>query len=141
MIRIAFPLVLLLSSTLPAQEKKADEAAFRGKWKLVSGKFNGKAYDLPKDSQRGTNFTEKEVMTFDGQRVGRTLNYTLDATANPKQIDLTLAKTDQKSQGIYTLDGDTLTLCYAEPGAARPTKLESKEGDRTFLLLFKRIKE
>jgi uncharacterized protein (TIGR03067 family) len=48
---------------------------------------------------------------------------------------------DRKALGIYAIDKDELRLCYAEPGATRPTKFESKPGDRVFLLVLKRVKE
>jgi len=145
MLRFTLLLVFLLPLTLLAQDKKPDAkteaAALKGKWKLVSSKFNGKDLDVGKDGQKGLVFSEKDFITFDGQRSGRTITFTLNPTTDPKEINLALVGTDQKSQGLYTLDGDTLTLCYGEPGAARPAKMESKEGDKTFLLVLKRVKE
>jgi len=34
----------------------------------------------------------------------------------------------QKQLGVYEVQGDTFKTCFAKPGAARPTKLESGEG-------------
>ena len=67
--------------------------------------------------------------------------YRVDATADPRRIDLDQAYGGKKALGIYTIDKDEVRRCYAEPGAARPTKFESKPGDRVFLLVLKRVKE
>jgi uncharacterized protein (TIGR03067 family) len=141
---ILFLAMLVLPSALPADDKKsdpkADAAGMKGKWRVVSTHFNGKEAPMTVDSQRILEFTEKEFTAYDGKKKGRTLSYSLDPAADPKRIDLVLAGTEQKSLGLYVLDGDDLKLCYGEPGAGRPVKLESKEGEKTFLIVLKRIK-
>ena len=139
--RFAFCCLLLLAPALAAEDKKpdpkADLAALKGKWKVTTAKFDGKESAL---AGRVLAFGEKEFTTFDGDKKGRTLGFTLDPGADPKRIDLALPGTDRKAAGIYVLDGDKLTLCYGEPGAERPKKPESKEGQKTFLLVLERVK-
>jgi uncharacterized protein (TIGR03067 family) len=145
MTRVTCLFLFLLPATLLAQDKKpdpkADAAAMKGKWKMVSYTFDGKAADIGDDGRRTLEFTDKEFTTFDGKKKGRTLAFTLDPTADPKRIDITLMGTDTKSPGIYVLDGDDLKICYAEPGGTRPAKMESKAGEKTFLIVLKRVKE
>jgi uncharacterized protein (TIGR03067 family) len=137
--------MLAFPSALAAQDKKsdpkADAAGMKGKWKVVSTHFNGKEAPMAVDSQRILEFTDKEFTAYDGKKKGRTLSYTLDPSTDPKRIELALTGTEQKSLGLYVLDGDDLKLCYGEPGTDRPVKLESKEGEKTFLIVLKRIKQ
>ena len=43
--------------------------------------------------------------------------------------------------GIFVIEKGEMKICYAEPGADRPKKFESKEGDKMFLLVLKRMKK
>ena len=50
--------------------------------------------------------------------------YTLDPTAKPKMMDMTIHEGPDKHRGktslcIYELDGELLTWCPAEPGTGR----------------------
>jgi uncharacterized protein (TIGR03067 family) len=62
---------------------------------------------------------------------------TFDLSKTPKQFDIDHRFGDV-ALAIYTIEKDTLKICYAEPGADRPTKFESPAGERVFLLVLKR---
>lgn len=47
---------------------------------------------------------------------------------------------DRVEQGIYEVNGDTLTICFAAPGEPRPTELKSSEQSKTTLLVLKKAK-
>jgi uncharacterized protein (TIGR03067 family) len=67
--------------------------------------------------------------------------YKLDAKKSPAEIDITPQK-EEKVLGIYKIEGDTLTICFAGgPDAKRPSKFESPEGERIILMTFKRAKK
>jgi uncharacterized protein (TIGR03067 family) len=100
----------------------------------------------------------------------RTCTITLDATKNPKEIDLTSdkngkgafvfgenkkgrAKEDKKNEGgkeetykgIYEVQGDTLKICIfseeEDQTAGRPKELAAEKDSKTLLLVFKREKK
>lgn len=144
MIRLTFLTGLAVAFTAFAADKpdpKADLAAMKGRWKVTATTFDGKAQPMPAAGQRVLEFGDKEFTAYDGDKKGRTLGFALDPTATPKRFDLLRPGKDEKAEGVYKLDGDKLSLCYAEPGAARPDKLESKAGARVFLLELERVKK
>ena len=56
---------------------------------------------------------------------------TLDASSNPRHIDMTFDAGPEKGNtnlGIYKLDGDTWTLCLAMRGSVRPSKFATTNG-------------
>jgi uncharacterized protein (TIGR03067 family) len=70
--------------------------------------------------------------------------YTVDAGKRPPAIDLSGSgpKGGRRGtvEGIYKVDGDTLTLCLAMGKAGRPTAFESSKEAPTMLIVFKRAK-
>lgn len=140
--RFACLVIVAVATSLSAEDKKpdakADLAALRGTWKVTALTFNGKKVDLT--TERTIVFDDKQFTAFDGKKKGRTIGFTLSPAARPKQIDLALSGADLQAAGLYALDGDTLTICYGEPGADRPKKLESRDGGKTFLLVLARVK-
>ena len=67
--------------------------------------------------------------------------YTTDPAKDPAQIDCVSGKAAKSKGGIFKVEKDTLTLCFAEGDAARPTKFESPAGTRIMLLTFKRVEK
>lgn len=135
-------LVLVIGLPLCADEKKADPKAdanpLKGKWEITSASFNGNA--SPKLKGRVLEFGANEFTTYEGESKGRTISFTLNPKASPKEIDLNRDGGDTKALGIYSIEKDELKLCYAEPGADRPKTFESAAGDKVFLLVMKRVK-
>jgi uncharacterized protein (TIGR03067 family) len=132
--------LVLLALAVPvwADDKKAgDAAALKGTWEVVSAAYDGK--EAPK-AGRALVFGDGEFTAYVGNTKGRTLQFTLDPTADPKRIDLDKGGKDGKASGIYVLEKDELKICYGEPGAERPKAFESKPGDKVFLLVLKRAK-
>jgi uncharacterized protein (TIGR03067 family) len=117
---------------------KTELAAIKGKWKVVSTKFNGKG--ITSGADRVLIFDDKEFTAYQGDTKLRSLTFKLDPTSSPKRIDLARAGSNDTITGIYSLKGNKLTICYPEPGAERPKKLESKDGGKVFLMVLERIK-
>jgi hypothetical protein len=71
---------------------------------------------------------------------GKDGTFKLDAAAKPKAIDLNLD--GGAGLGIFSLEGDTLNICFTDSGKAeRPAEFTTNEGDRRVLLILKRPAE
>lgn len=136
-------LFLLVVSPLAAEKNKADpkadQAALKGKWEVVSAKFDGQ--DAASVKGKIIVFGDGEFATYDDDKKGRTLTFTLDPTTDPKGIDIDRGSDAVKAVGIYAIAKDELKICYAEPGASRPKAFTSAVGEKRYLLALKRLKE
>ena len=45
----------------------------------------------------------------------------------------------KEAEGIYSLEGDVLRICYVMPDFPRPEGFESAMGSKAFLVVWKRI--
>ena len=103
-----------------------------GTWVIVSGEEDGKP--SPPEKIKGSQMTvdKKSIkLTDKDDKQLWILDYKLDASKKPAEIDMTVAEgpgAGKSSQGIYELDGDALKLCYGLPGADRPKDFKTKEG-------------
>ncbi|QJW96133.1 TIGR03067 domain-containing protein [Frigoriglobus tundricola] len=105
---------------------KADPT--NGKWVIESVTKDGKSNDALKGATR-EHADGKYTITpaKDSKAPVTTGTYTIDATKSPITIDMQPkgGTYDGKTlHGIAKLDGDTLTIAFAEPGKDRPTKFE-----------------
>lgn len=65
----------------------------------------------------------------------------LDPTKEPRTVDLVLGNGPLKGKtrlGIYKVEGQTETVCLAQPGQARPTAFDSRQGA---IHVWKRVKK
>jgi uncharacterized protein (TIGR03067 family) len=119
--------VLLFAASLALAADAKDEA-LEGKWKIVSVERDGKAVDMWTDGVRTMKDGKYELKPKTGDAV--TGGYkVVDAKAKLKTIDFTPDGGQFKGKtllGIYAIDGDTLKICFAEPGKDRPTEFTSK---------------
>jgi uncharacterized protein (TIGR03067 family) len=74
-----------------------------------------------------------------GPDATRTVRVILDPDRPTKFVDF-LDDHDRTEFGIYTLDGNTLTLCFAAPGDPRPIAFTTGEESRSWLIVLKRAK-
>jgi uncharacterized protein (TIGR03067 family) len=72
-----------------------------------------------------TDKSGKALRRKDGKVEERAFKLNVDK--QPKEIDLTISEKFQ-SLGIFMVQGDTLTLCTAEPGLARPAEFKGGKG-------------
>ena len=124
------------SSPVPAKKAdagKTDLDRLQGVWSVVSIEQGGKPAKL-----------DKAVFMVDGKRACLQSGHSeiqgglyLDATRTPKTFDL--AMSTRTIEGLYSLEGDTLRLCY-DPGAEskRPGGFLTEKGSSQILLMLKR---
>jgi uncharacterized protein (TIGR03067 family) len=137
--------VLLAADQPPADATKKDLEKLQGDWAAVSYVTSG--FKLPDDDAqayfRTIKGNEYSVSRFD--KVLGKGTFTLDATKNPKTIDVVAVLPNGMKAplvlGIYEFDGDRWKFCVATPGKERPTEFVSKEGSGVTLTVWEREKK
>ena len=139
--------LLLLGVQPPSDPISLEVSRLSGGWQVVSAQADGKETT---DRLKGYRYV------FDGQlmkmldRQGRPMlrsdnkpderPFLINVQTNPRTMDMTIQVKTKAflSLGIYRLQDDELTLCFAEPGAARPGEFKSKGG--VSLVVLRRFK-
>lgn len=103
----------------------SDYEAIQGTWKVVSGSKEGLTIPIgPK-------------------KFGSKVLYELNPSKTPKEIDLKhrrpRARRRSSGRGIYSLDGDTMTLCWVYEGERPKTFAASGDSEQNLLVL-KRVR-
>jgi uncharacterized protein (TIGR03067 family) len=141
----------LLVATATAEEKKAefDATKLTGDWTYVSGMKSGEA--VSKESLSPKVTISKDTFTVPaGPDMKFAITYTINSKVSPVQIDFTIKEAPAKeavgtkAEGIISLEGDTLKLCYvdasAKDRAKRPEKFESTKENKAHFFVLKRAK-
>jgi uncharacterized protein (TIGR03067 family) len=126
-----------------ANPNRDDGDTFKGEWKTLSVKQNGKA--VPEE------FVKMMKFKFDGQKYVQSAgdmseegNYTLDASKMPKTIDLDIKSgndSGKKQLGIYKIEDGKLTFIFSSAGSKdRPKTFQPAEGDDAIEFVLERDK-
>jgi uncharacterized protein (TIGR03067 family) len=124
---------------------KKDKEKLQGSWAAVSGEKEGK--EDPEAKEHTLVFQGDKFSIKRGDKVFVQGTFKIDASKSPKTMDIEISEgpdnvKNKKAQAIYSLDGDDLTWCVAEPGSGeRPEKLATKEGVTHMLVKLKREKK
>jgi uncharacterized protein (TIGR03067 family) len=135
-LRVALVVAL---ATAPGGPVAADDAGgIDGRWSVTSVELAGEA--VPGlDGAELVLDGGKKVFTLPGGKVEKG-TYTLDPGKRPRQIDATTEGRDGTEAGIYAVEGDTLKLCLATQGGARPKAFATKKGTDHLLIVLRRAR-
>jgi uncharacterized protein (TIGR03067 family) len=136
-ILVALVVGLVVGARAPDRGKKGVKE-LEGTWVVVSFTDNGKENDKARGVQVLIRGKTVKADTKDGE-----LKWTFTADPKKKTIDLTPAvgpNQDETSKGTYSVKGDELKICLAQPGADRPKDLTSKKDSGQTLIVLKRAK-
>ena len=108
-----------------------DKESLQGTWSCTAASRDGKNV--------AAEIAEKLTVTVEGDKItvhdGKSKKkepsrFSLDSSANPKEIDITPERGEAASiKGIYKLEGKQLKICWRQGGRERPTSFETKDGD------------
>lgn len=147
--KLTLPLALAAGLLLAADSPKDDAAKkdldkLQGTWKLVSYETGGnKAGEEDLAGSKMVIKGNKYAYTSADQDEEGTMK--LDPGAKPAAVDLKIESGNDKGKdqvGIYKLEGDTLTFCFAHPGEKeRPKEFSGREGSSNLVFVLKREKK
>jgi uncharacterized protein (TIGR03067 family) len=127
------------SSPTADDQAGSDREKMQGKWKIVRCEFSGRDDPQPvgvEDTITGEKWLRP------GRRTGE-YRLKLDPSKDPKQVELSADRLgDETLKGIYLLEGDKLTICYAyDPSSPRPTGFKTDDDSRVYLYVLERVKK
>ena len=117
-----------------------EQEKMEGEWKIVRCEFSGEA-----DAQIvGVEHTIGDNKWLRPNR--RTAEYRLKfdpKSHDPKWVDLSADRLGERTlKGIYALDGDKLTICYAyDPDLPRPTEFKTTPSVVGYVYVLERVKK
>jgi uncharacterized protein (TIGR03067 family) len=128
----------LLLGAYPPQAKDVKKD-LQGTWEVTSLESMGQKVPADQLKQLGMKMTFKDdKVTLQGKgQPDEVMTIKLDASQKPKTIDATDPQ-NKLEKGIFELEGDTLKMCIAQPGADRPKDFTSTKD--TMLIIAKRAK-
>ena len=140
--------LLLAAGLLSAQAPKEGAGGKDGK--QLAGTWRAATYALDGKEAAAADLKDIRLIIaggkFKAQNAGQTFlagTVKTDLDKKPRTMDVTYTEGDlkgQTSRAIYELDGDTLRICRAAPGKARPTEFASKPGSGLILMSYQRAK-
>jgi len=127
---------MLVIPAVRAENESTDDtkSEIMGSWKITACTFSGGA-DQPVVGDVHTILKDRMIRPNRRTQYG----YTVDRKG---EINLTAPRLgNEHLRGIYSLEGDTLKICYAyEPELTRPSEFVSPVGQRVYLYEFAKIK-
>jgi len=112
-----------------------------GNWIGASAIVDGRPLPDSTVNQLRLTLTADRYKTEKGNEVLFDSTYTVDPSRNPKEINMIGTEGDfagKTAEGIYSLEGDTLRVCYTMPGKPRPGAFSSPAGSGIYLVAWKR---
>ena len=139
---IAVLALCVLAGTTTAA-RADDLQAMEGTWTVESAEAGGKPVESEELKELVVTITgDRYTVRVKDELKAGTLK--LDETQKPKTMDATNTEgldAGEVVKAIYELRGDTMRVCYALDGGARPTELASKEDVPWLVITYKREKK
>ena len=140
------PTILLsLAATVAApigKDAKKDPPSIVGEWAAEGAVSRGRPDNPPPGTTWEFTADGKSILKIGGK--GETVDgtYKLDPKKDPPEIDITPGiKNMGTMQGVYKVEGDTLTLCLSDGEEERPKALDAPAGTKRILITLKRMKK
>jgi uncharacterized protein (TIGR03067 family) len=138
-----FVLGVVASEGVPQTGTKSDAEGIQGLWNAVSAETEGKpvAKEIVKDMHLA--FAGNRMIAFGEDDVADAIYvFQLNPKGKPKQIDLKLSVQGKTmtGEGIYSLEGDTLKICWDTDGGKRPASFDTPREGRVISIVLKRQK-
>lgn len=142
-------LILLIAMPVaqsPTAKEKAVNQTFQrlqGTWRPVSAVDNGVGVTANKLKGQTFFVGADTFLVRQGQTALQAGNLQLDPTASPPTVNAIVKQGQKKDTtllGIYSLDGDTLKICFDPQGQDRPKELESPAESGLILTTYERVK-
>ena len=133
--------LIACSATNQPMHNPGDSLA--GTWTCAAATVNGRPLPDATVKQLRLTLTGGRYKTEKGSEVLFDSSYTTDPAKNPKEIIMVGTEGDlagKEARGIYSLQGDTLRICYTMPGQQRPAAFESLAGSEAYLIVWQRQK-
>jgi len=113
------------TKSIAIDAKAAPVGELDGEWFMVSSMQDGKPLGAQIVKSGRRVFEGNGSTLFVGGQVFMKSRFTVDQSRTPRAIDYH----DQRQQGIYEVEGETLRTSMAQAGAARPEDFSAKAGD------------
>jgi uncharacterized protein (TIGR03067 family) len=131
---------------------KKDQERLDGRWKLIKCERDGQDKTQEEKRVRHTVYFSGDQLqgslgfaVFHGHFVLDNYAIKLDPSRKPKEMNLARRREEGKPRetllGIYELDGDRLSICWAAPGQKRPDRFITKAGSKWMLVVYERDKD
>ena len=137
---------LVVAATMVGVARADDLKDMEGTWLVTIHEVSGK-----KLGDEQIKKSESTIIIKDGKYqnvfMGKTISegtLKLDSTKKPKTMDALVAEGPGKGKsmlGVFELNGDSMTVCFAQVDKERPTGLKTDEGSGQVLLKYKREKK